>query len=372
MSRLLRLPLATLAFCFFPGQTTGSALAQELAPPSQEEIEAAKFAPLFASHEILEMTVEADFHTIKREDRSQDSEEERPAVLRWTNPEGSTEALDIQVRTRGNYRLSRRNCEFQPLRLNVKTGSAKGTLFEDQDKLKLVVACKLGQTYWEQYVLLEYMAYRTYNVLTDVSFRVRLARVNYIDTSGEDDPFTRFAFMIEDDEMMALRNRAEKIEWSAGQLDPRLLESHQAILVDVFQYMIGNTDWSGVEMHNMELIRTFDNIPYTIPFDFDFSGLVNTRYSTPDPTLGINRVRQRLFRGFCRDQMNRSQEEYDAVYSLFLEKKDEIYEMWTTLEGLEEDRLEDTLEYFDDFYEIISDPDLADARMMRNCRRLSG
>jgi hypothetical protein len=346
--------------------------AQELDPPSQEEIEEARSVPLFASHEHLELTIEANFHALKREDRSTDSEEERPAVLRWTDADGSADSLEIQIRTRGNFRLQRRNCEFPPLRLNLKKKSTKGTLFDGQDKLKLVVTCKLGRSYWEQYVLLEYMTYRTLNILTDLSFRVRLVQVTYVDTSGEDDSVTRFAFLLEDDDMMALRNEGRKVDWSAGQLDPRLLEKRHAILVDIFQYMIGNTDWSGVEMHNMEVFQTFDNVTSTIPFDFDFSGLVNARYATPDPTLSIRRVRQRLYRGFCLDQMNRSEAEYDAIYDFFREKKAEIYEAWGSAEGLEKDRLEDTLEYFDDFYDTLSDPGKIESRMMRSCRRLAG
>jgi hypothetical protein len=370
MSRLFRLCFALASSSLLVVGGASLLPAQELEPPSAEEVEAARSAPLFTSHDALELTIEADFHTIRREDRKQDSKEERPAVLRWTTADGSTGSLDIQVRTRGNFRLSRRNCDFPPLRLNLKKGSTKGTLFEGQDKLKLVVTCKLGQDYWEQYVLLEYMAYRTLNVLTDISFRVRLAKVTYVDTSGEDDTFTRYAFLIEDAEMMALRQPAQVIEWVAGQLHPSQVEKHQAIIDDVYQYMIGNTDWSGVMMHNMELIRSFDGVPYTVPFDFDFSGLVNARYATPDPSLEIRRVRERLFRGFCPESVNRSQSEYDAVYALFLEKKDEIYAMWRNLEGLEPDRLKDTLEYFDEFYETISDPRRIESRMMRHCRRI--
>jgi len=254
--------------------------------------------------------------------------------------------------------------------LNVKKEATKGTLFEGQDKLKLVVTCKLGQDYWEQYVLLEYMTYRTLNVLTERGLRVRLARVTYVDTSGKDDPFTRFAFLIEPDETMALRNNARVIQWTSGQLDPRLLEKRNAILTDMFQYMIGNTDWSGVEMHNMILIRSWEDVPYTVPYDFDFSGLVNARYASPDPSLSISRVRQRLFRGFCPEDVDRPQEDYDAVYDFLREKKEEIYGMWRSLEGLEKDRLEDTLEYFDEFYETIGDPKRIESRMMRDCRRL--
>lgn len=370
MSPLFRRPLRVALIFLFTGGMHGPVRAQELTPPSQEEIEAARSAPLFASHELLELTLEADFQTLKKEDRSRDSREERPAVLRWSVPGGTTGSLDIQVRTRGNFRLMRRNCDFPPLRLNVKKGATKGTLFEGQDKLKLVVTCKLGQDYWEQYVLLEYMAYRTLNALTDRSLRVRLARVTYVDTTGKDDPFTRFAFLIEPDEIMALRNNARVIQWTSGQLDPRLLEKRNAILMDMFQYMIGNTDWSGVEMHNMILIRSWENVPYAVPYDFDFSGLVNARYASPDPSLSISRVRQRLFRGFCAGDVDRPQEDYDAVYDFLREKKEEIYGMWGDLEGLEKDRLEDTLDYFDDFYETIGDPKRIEARMMRDCRRL--
>ena len=278
--------------------------------------------------------------------------------------------MEIQVRTRGNFRLSRRNCDLPPLRLNVKKGATKGTLFEGQDKLKLVLPCKPGQDYWEQYVLLEYMAYRTLNALTDRSFRVRLARVTYVDTSGKENPLTRFAFLIEQDEMVAVRNNARIISWTSGQLDPRLLDARNAIVVDLFQYMIGNTDWSGVEMHNMALMRTYDDINFTVPYDFDFSGLVNARYATPDQSLSISRVRQRLFRGFCPADVKRSKEEYDAVFASFREKKDEIYASWRSLQGLDSKRIEESLKYLDEFYETIGDPKLIESRMMRDCRRL--
>jgi hypothetical protein len=342
---------------------------EEVTPPTEEEIEEARSAPLFASQEILRIGLEADFSTMKREDRVQDPEE-RPGLIRWTDPDGVEQLMELQLSTRGNFRLQRRNCDFPPLRLNLKKGLTEGTIFETQDKLKLVVTCKLGQDYWEQYVLKEYMVYRMLNVLTDLSFRVRLAQVTYTDTGSDDEPFTRLAFIIEDDDVMALRNRGRKVDWTSGQLNPRFLEPKQAILVDIFQYMIGNTDWSGVEMHNMELVQALEGPASTVPYDFDFSGLVHTRYAEPDGTLNIRSVRDRLFRGFCPEDVNRSQEDYDATYALFLEKKDEIYELWRSLEGLEADRLEDTLEYLDEFYETISNPRWIQSEMMSTCRRI--
>jgi len=343
----------------------------EVAPPTPEEIEEAESAPLFAESTTLHLTLEADFSSIRKDDLSQDSEE-RPAILRWTDPAGLPGSLEIQLGTRGNFRLQKKTCEFPPLRINLKKGSTKGTIFGSQDKLKLVVACKVGQSFWEQYVLSEYLIYRTLNILTDLSFRVRLARVTYVDTSGEEDPFTRYAFLIEDDDVMALRNGGRKVDWTSGQLDPRQVEDSNAILMDIFQYMIGNTDWSGVEMHNVELFQTPDRVTSTVPFDFDFSGLVDARYAVPDQSLPIRRVRDRLFRGFCADQMNRGPEDYQTVYSLFIERKDEIYALWHSQEGMEQDRVKNSLEYFDDFYEVISDPQKIQSRMMSTCRRLGG
>jgi hypothetical protein len=136
--------------------------------------------------------------------------------------------------------------------------------------------------------------------------------------------------------------------------------------------MIGNTDWSGVEMHNMELIRTTENRYATVPYDFDFSGLVDARYARPDPSLPIRTVRQRLFRGFCPGSLERPTDTHQRVYQRFLEMKDEIYSLWRNQEGLEEDRLRESLEYLDEFYEILEDPDRIESRMMASCRRING
>jgi hypothetical protein len=338
--------------------------------PTEEEITEAENAPLFQSHGILEMTLTADFHTMREDDRSDEDSQARPATMEWINADGTPGSLEIAIQTRGNFRLSKQNCDFPPLRLDVDKSEAEGTLFEIQDKIKMVVPCKLGQDYWEQYVLAEYLVYRTLNVLTPISFRTRLARVTFVDSSGEDDPFTRYAFMLEDDSELAKRAGGIKQDWQGGQLNPVLLKRDYAILVEFFQYMIGNTDWSGAEMHNMELIRDADQRRVAVPFDFDFSGIIDTRYAVPDASLPIRSVRRRLFRGFCPDQLNRPPEAYEAVVALFQEKKEEIYDLWRNLEPMEEDRREDKLDYLDEFYETLADPDRVQSRMLDQCIRI--
>jgi hypothetical protein len=257
--------------------------------------------------------------------------------------------------------------------LNLKRGEVEGTIFEGQDKIKMVVPCKLGRDYWVQYVIAEYLAYRMLNVLTPLSFRARLVEATFLDESGEDDPFVCYAFLIEDDSEMAKRNdgiKEDREDWEATPVSPVLLEKNYAILVEFFQYMIGNTDWSGVQMHNVQLFRDRTGRPYPVPFDFDFSGLVNARYATPDPRLPIRDVRQRFFRGFCPDQMNRLPEQYQGVYELFFEKREELYELWRIQEGLDPDRLEETLEYLDDFYEILENPNRLKRNVLDKCHRI--
>ena len=168
---------------------------------------------------------------------------------------------------------------------------------------------------------------------------------------------------------MAARNGGLKLDWEEGlQFDPRLLDVHQAIQVDVFQYMIGNTDWSGVEMHNMELFQRPPHEYATVPFDFDFSGIINARYANPDPSLDLRSVRDRMFRGICPDDTGRPVEEYEAVYQEFRDKQEALYDLWRNLEGLEGERLERTLDYLDDFYEILNDQRQVQVRMINQCR----
>ncbi len=197
--------------------------------------------------------------------------------------------------------------------------------------------------------------------------------MTYVDSSGEDEPFSRYGFLLEDDDIMATRNGGGKLDWDIeNDFSPTALRKDLAILLDVFQYMIGNTDWSGVRMHNVELVHRPPTTYVTIPYDFDFSGIVNARYASPDASLPIRTVRERLFRGICPEQVGREPSEYDAIYAEFRQKKEEIYELWRNQEGLEEGRIEDKLEYLDDFFEILDDPKKIKSEMLDKCRRMGG
>ena len=327
--------------------------AGQVAAPGERQIPA-----LFSSHDVIELTIETDYGRL-RGDREQDSEY-RPAVLRLTDDEGAERTFDIRVRTRGNFRLV--NCRFPPLRVNFPRTRMGGTVFDGQNGIKLVSHCR-DRDDDEQNVIEEYLVYRTFNLLTDESFRVRLARVTYADGEDDDDPVVRYAFFIEEAEAMAERLGALYLE--IRQASPRDFGAEQAVRVSVFQYMVGNTDWSMVSFHNAEVLQNSEGVYVPVPYDFDWTGFVSARYARPDERLRIRNVRQRIYRGFCRPNFD-----FSAVYSQFVEIRTDLEALYTGQDGLEEGNRRDAVEYIDDFYEDIESPQRARSRLERDCRNM--
>jgi hypothetical protein len=311
---------------------------------------------LFSSHDLIEFTLETDYGAL-RGDRTEDSEE-RPAVLRLTDDEGLARAIDIDVRTRGIFRLE--NCRFPPLRVDLPRTRLGGTIFDGQNRLKLVSHC-LDRDSDEQNVLEEYLVYRTFNLLTDESFRVRLARVTYVDSDADDEPVIRYAFFIEEPEAMA--ERLGGVYMEVSQATARDFGAEQSVRFSVFQYMVGNTDWSMLRFHNSEVVRMPNGVHIPIPYDFDATGFVAAPYAKPDDRLGIRSVRDRLYRGFCRPNFA-----FPIVYTQFLRRRSDIEALYGGQEELDEGNRRDAVEYIDDFYEDIETPARAGNRLEDDCR----
>ena len=314
---------------------------------------------LFSSHDLIEFTIETDYGLLQG-DRTQDSEY-RPAIMRMTDDEGLARAIDIRVKTRGNFRLT--NCRFPPLRVNFPRTRVGGTVFDGQNGIKLVSHCR-DRDDDEQNILEEYLVYRTFNLLTDVSFRVRLARVTYADGADDDDPVVRYAFFIEEAEAMAERLGVLYQEFERASGNDFGVE--EAVRVSVFQYMVGNTDWSVTNFHNTVALLNAARVYVPVPYDFDQTGLVYTRYARPYPPLGIRTVRQRLYRGFCRPDFD-----FSKVYAQFAAIRRDLEVLYTNQEGLEEGNRRDAVEYIDDFYEDIESPQRARNRLEEDCRPMA-
>ncbi len=251
---------------------------------------------LFESDGVLEVTLKGPLSAA-----IDDTEERRELPF---SLELAGKAIPVALRMRGKSRAT--FCSFPPLRLDFASESVEDTEFAGQDKLKLVTHCK-GRGEFEQNVLEESAAYRILNVLTALSFRTRLLRVNYVDTDRpRSAAVTRYGFVIESDEEFARRIGGDP--FGVRNLSRSMLDARHAALVYVFHYLIGNTDWSLVRYfddeyccHNGKLFSVGDR-NYYIPYDFDMSGLVNARYAEPQPELRLRNVRTRRYRGYCTDR----------------------------------------------------------------------
>jgi hypothetical protein len=320
------------------------------------DIKSTATPPLFEATAPLTVTFTADLRRL-RADRDSNAPW-RDAVLGYAADTGRV-TVPVRARTRGIWRL--KNCSFPPLRLEFASKAAKGTIFQHLGKPKLVNHCKDTDAY-EQYVLQELQLYRIYQLLTPVSYRVRLLRAAYVDSASGRTDATRYAFITEDPEQLAKRLDGVVLKAEGGTASD--LDSEQLALAYLFQFMIGNTDFSFNRLHNTQLIGTKDGRYLPTVYDFDYAGAVDAAYATPDPSLRLRRVRDRRFRGYCAISG-----EYPKHFPLFQAKKAAIYALYSDEIGrlMDAGRVRQTLAYFDEFYEMIATPTAAQRAFLHDC-----
>lgn len=259
---------------------------------------------------------------------------------------GKTVEIPVSTRTRGNFRRKLGDCIYPPVMVSFRNTEAKsGTIFHDQRKTKLVVPCRS-----EELLIREYLAYKIYNMVTPMSFRARLLKVTMEDTRRKKVMGPFFAFMLEEEEQVAKRNGMKDIE---KRIPPFLTDLPTFLNMAMFEYMIGNTDWSVEYMHNVKLIAMDTaTAPYTIPYDFDHAGIVNAPYAYPAEELRLPNVVTRRYRGYCTSDMK----DFEPGISLFNRIKDSIYELYQSTPYLNAGTKKWTINYLDDFYETINTP----------------
>ncbi len=141
---------------------------------------------------------------------------------------------------------------------------------------------------------------------------------------------------------------------------------HKTTVMAIFQYMIGNTDWSVWVQHNIKLLKEDNSdLPIVVPYDFDWSGLVNAPYAVPAEILPIETVKTRLYRGFCKPDA-----ELQPALDEFRQRKDEIYRTCNSVPFLTEKELKKVLQYIDDFFKIIENPKKVKSEFHQKCRSL--
>jgi hypothetical protein len=305
----------------------------------------------------LTLRLETDLRRLFRDRGTKRTE--HPATLRFRDS-GDSGSVQVDLRTRGIFRL--KNCSFPPIRIDLPAKKLEGTPFAGQDKLKLVTHCQSDDSF-EHKLLREYALYRVFNALTDTSFRVRLAHVTYID-SARADTITRYGFLIESDAELARRLGAEVL--ASGYVHDLTTEHSYMTLVAVFEYFIGNTDWSVPGRHNVAILRETGASPIllAVPYDFDFSGAVGQNYATPPPQIPIRSVRERYYRGYCQPDSLLA-----GALDRFRTAKDSIYAAVRAVPGLPERDVRSLLDYFDDFYSTINNRGNMQREFVGKCRR---
>ena len=253
--------------------------------------------PLFAADDPIHIVIQAPLSTLSHN-------RENNGVIAGTLTDPSGQNLPITLALRGITRRTSEICDFPPLRVDFAAPPPATSLFAGQRKLKLVTHCRNSPSF-QQYVLLEYAAYRMFNLLSPRSFRVRLANIDYRDASGR--PIvSRVGYFIEDLGDVARRNGTRETR-APERIPVADLNTTDAGRYALFQHMLANHDWSmragpagKVCCHNAELIGPLAPGSVTpIPYDFDFSGFVNAPYATAPGELDISDVRQRFYRGYC-------------------------------------------------------------------------
>jgi hypothetical protein len=297
---------------------------------------------LFENDTLLEITLQFDLSVYLK---TKPKEEYLKGKITFCPGKADSITKDIRIRTRGVFRNEQ--CFYAPIELNFKNANFGYSDLDSIRKIKLVPQCATGSES-EKNVLIEYLIYKMFSVMTDTSFRVRLLTINYIDSESKKKPFTQYGFFIEPVKMLA--SRTNTVEIASRALNQKSIYPRVMDRIAIFNYMIGNFDWAVPNQHNIKVLKplAFDtiNLSAAVPYDFDFTGLVNAGYAIPDDKItGTTTIRERIFLGVCR-----SKEVYQKDLEEFLEKKEEFYRVINEFPYLSARQKKDMIYYLDEFY----------------------
>jgi hypothetical protein len=320
--------------------------------------------PLFASDNVLSLTLTGPIDRISRAIAAKPV----PGVLKV---DGATpETLPVNLSSRGITRRREDICDFPPLRVEFTEKPASTSIFKGQKHLKLVTHCKPEEDY-QQYLLLEYTAYRLYRALTPESFNVRLAKIDYVRANGHA-LTTRLGFFIEDIDDVAKRNGQKRLK-GVRRISASQLDAAAAARFAVFEYMISNLDRAMTAgpagedcCHNSRLMgpegatgASTGLIP--VPYDFDETGLVNVPYAAPPDGIRVADMKERRYRGFCAHN-----EEAKAFLTQIATRRDSLLALLGETPELTDRTRRKAASYLGDFFQEAGSPSKV-ADLMKVC-----
>lgn len=259
------------------------------------------FDSLYATGDTVVLRLETSWKNLLR---AKDKKEYQPATVHLESL-----ALPARVRTRGNARL--RSCRYPSLLIKLRKDGLRERGFSDLNDLKLVVQCNDSRT-GTAYLHRERLLYDLHAVVNPYHHRTLPIRMSV--ESGD----TLSAFLIESEEQLEQRYRGQVIEEKA--ISTRGLHRDTYADLCLFNYMILNTDWNIFNLHNVECLRVDGSaLPLPIPYDFDYSGMVDAHYAVPQEGLDLISVRQPAFLG-----RHLSEEDIRASALRFLARREQL------------------------------------------------
>ena len=283
-----------------------------------------------------------------------------PGTLIYRGADGERR-IGVALRARGRWRRDTANCELPALFVRFDPATTAGTPFAGQETLALTTHCRESPASFEQYLLKEYLAYRIYNTLAAPSLHVRLVHIDYRDAANPGRGTVRYGFFTEHFESLAARQGGDVL--AADDVEFADVDASRLAVLELFEYMIGNTDWSAVYGHNVVHVRGADGVITAVPFDFDYSGLVDAPYAAPAPQLSIESVRQRVYRGFCRPGMD-----WTGLFEHFRSRRGELDELARNVPGLAPRERDEALAYLGSFYATLDSARDSGKRIVQACR----
>lgn len=314
---------------------------------------------LFGSSQVLKIQLSFNIDSLLA-DRNGTSKD-HPGTLTYLNKNGETTDIPIVVKTRGHFRKNPENCDFPPIRVKFLNNIKNDRLFLGLEWLKLVTHCQTDSVSFKQFVLQEYLLYKTYNLITPYSFNVRLLDIKYLNSSGSGDTIHSYGFFIERPKLMVQRNGGELVK--NDNMFYQDMDEKSLVTLSLFQYMIWNNDWSVPLSHNVRFVKTSDaDSPIPVPYDFDWAGIVSVPYRVKSMIEEENYKPDFFYKGICLKK-----KEFVPFFEFFLDIKKEIYSLYNDCAYLEKTQKERIINMYDSFYSLIKKPGRAYREFNESC-----
>jgi hypothetical protein len=296
---------------------------------------------LFGSEDLLEVSMRLNITKYMKKNVKEPSQD---AVLTFHFSDKDSLNKNIKVKYRGNFRFD--NCGFPPMEISFKNHIHAYSDTDRIKKIKLVPHCD-GGNMSDEYLLREFLVYKLYNIISDTSYRVRLLRINYIDTENKKKPVTHYGMFIEPNNILAQRIKATEVKVS--NLTQRYIQPDIMDKVSIFNYMVSNWDWNIPYLQNVTIFKPYYNASpgsgIAVPYDFDLSGIVSPYYEVLPEVYGLSSSRDRIFLGMCR-----TREVFQKDLEYFLSKKSELYNTINNFQYLNVRAKKDIANLLDTFY----------------------